>query len=175
MLVIIVELREKATPELVRQATQQAQRAMLRRALLALPEWQSDQPERVSFGPARQLLLRSRDRSESEQPLWSYRPMHTLSAPFDFLRATPLTVPCAFAHAFVRNRFHAAKARSPRARSGQTERKDKRYPAMWKMALVRRQCCELIRCRPFQLTVVRDSIRRGSRTGNSEVLGTSRR
>jgi hypothetical protein len=46
---------------------------------------------------------------------------------------------------------------------------------MWTTGQANVQCGEEIRARPFQLTVFRDSIRRGSRTGNNEVLGTSRR
>src|SRR6266481_1908802 len=77
--------------------------------------------------------------------------------------------------ASLRNHFHAAWAQSRRARLRRTMRREGLPPTTWIVERANVQSGGETRDRPFQLTVCRDSIRRGSRTGNSEVLGTSRR
>ena len=71
-----------------------------------------------------------------------------------------------------RNRFHAARVQSRPARSRRKARKGERFQATWTTARANAQSGEEIPARPFQFVNLRDSIKRGSRIGNSEVLGT---
>ena len=81
-----------------------------------------------------------------------------------FLRVSSLASP--------RNRFHAARVQSRPARSRRKARKGERFQATWTAARATVQSGEEIPARPFQFVNLRDSIKRGSRIGKSEVLGT---
>jgi hypothetical protein len=71
------------------------------------------------------------------------------------------------------NRFHAARVQSRPARSLRKARKGARFRATWTTARANTQPGEEIPAQPFQFVNFRDSIKRGSRIGKSEVLGTT--
>ncbi len=139
------------------------------------PAWRLDRLGLAFAAPARQLSIPSRARLGCEQLLCSYRSSRKWSEPLPPPRVKFSDSPCVFLPGFVRNRFHAVRDQSQRARSHRKARKEARSQTMWTTASASEQPDEEIRCRPFQLTRFKDSIRRGSRTGKSELLGTSRK
>ena len=139
------------------------------------PARRLDRPALVFAAPARQRSIPWRARLGCGRRLCSYRSSRKWSEPLPPPRARFSKARRVFSLAFPRNRFHAARAQSRQARSHRKARKEARSQATWTTGPASGQPDEEIRFRPFQLTMFKDSIRRGSRTGKSEVLGTSRR
>ncbi len=134
-----------------------------------------DQPALAFAAPVRRRSIPWRARLGCERRLCSYRSSRKWSEPLPPPRVKFSNFPCVFLPGSLRNHFHAARAQSRRARSHRKARKEARSQTTWIMAPVSGQPGEEIRCRPFQFVNSKDSIKRGSRTGKSEVLGTSRR
>src|SRR5207249_10132923 len=109
--------------------------------------------------PPQLYLLSLHDALPILEPWWPHRASFS-KHPRVFLRES------------LRSRFHAAQAQSQRARLLRKARKGARSRAMWIRALASGQPGEEIPARPFQLVNLRDSNKRGSRIGKSEVLGT---
>jgi len=176
----IADLRVKGT-RFVLKAMQRAvqhqvsENRLARAKQPALRAWRLVPPRRVFAGLTAQSSLPWRDRSGCEQGLYFCRSKHNYLAPYLRLGGTFSDFPCAFSRVSLRNHFPAVTAQLLRARSRRTKRRETLRLTMWTTGHANVQCGEEIRARPFQLTVFRDSIRRGSRTGNNEVLGTSRR
>ncbi len=125
--------------------------------------------------PVRQRSIPLRARLGCERRLCSYRSSRKWSEPLPPPRAKFSTARRVFLPAFARNRFHAARDQSRRARSHRKARKEARSQTTRTTGPASGQPGEEIRCRPFQFVNSRDSIKRGSRTGKSEVRGTIRR
>ncbi len=150
------------------------------RHLMVMPErlvpevraWRLDRPVPVFFVPVRPLSIRSRAQSAHEPRLCSCRSSRTWLELCWPHRASFSKHPRVFLRASLRNRFHAARAQSQPARLLRKARKGARSRAMWTRARANGQPGEEIPARPFQFVNLRDSIKRGSRIGKSEVLGT---
>jgi len=125
--------------------------------------------------PVRQRSIPSPARLGCERRLCSYRSSYKWSEPLPPPRAKFSKARRVFLPAFARNRFHAARDQSRRARSHRKARREARSQATWTTGPASGQPGEEIRYRPFQFVNSKDSIKRGSRTGKSEVRGTSRR
>ena len=134
--------------------------------------WRLDQLVPVFFVPVRLLSIRSRDQSGHGRRPCSCRSSRRWLEPWWPHRASFSKHPRVFLRESLRNRFHAARAQSQRARLLRKARKGARSRAMWIRARANGQPGEEILARPFQLVNLRDSIKRGSRIGKSEVLGT---
>src|SRR5437870_824120 len=176
-----VKRKREATIELLVKAMQRvawrsvAENRLARAKQPVFPAWRLVPPRRVFAGLTAQSSLPWRDRSGCEQGLYFCRSKHNYLAPYLRLGGTFSDFPCAFSRVSLRNHFPAVTAQLLRARSRRTKRRETLRLTMWTTGHANVQCGEEIRARPFQLTVFRDSIRRGSRTGNNDVLGTSRR
>jgi hypothetical protein len=125
--------------------------------------------------PIRQRLIPSPARLGCERRLCSYRSRRKWSEPCPPPRVKFSKARHVFSPAFAHNRFHAARDQSRRARSHRKARREARSQATWTTGPASGQPGEGIRCRPFQFVNSKDSIKRGSRTGKSEVRGTIRR
>jgi hypothetical protein len=187
---VMVSLAVKARQEPVPRAMQPAARDLIgenpreqakrerdspERLRPEVPAWQSAQPALVFSAPVRRQLIPWRDQLGYERCLCSCRSNRRSRAPLSPHREWCLKFPCAFLPGSLRNRFHAARAQSRRARLRRKARKEARSQTTWTTGLAIEQPVEEIRCQAFQFVNFRDSIKRGSRTGKSEVLGTSRR
>src|SRR5437870_6324528 len=168
-----IELRVKAMQRVASRSV--AENRLARAKQPAFPAWRLVPPRRVFAALTVQSSLPWRDRSGCEQGLYFCRSKHNYSAPYQRLRGTFSDFPCAFSRVSLRNYFPAVTVQLLRARSRRTMRREALPLTTWTTGRANVRCGEEIRARPCQLTVFRDSIRRGSRTGNSEVLGTSRR
>ena len=146
-----------------------------RLAGLEVPAWRLDRLGLAFAALVRQRSIPSPARLGSERRLCSYRSSRMWSEPSPPPRAKFSKARRVFLPGFARNRFHAAPAQSRRARSRRKARKEARSQTTWTTGLVIEQPGEEIRCRPFQFVNSKDSIKRGSRTGKSEVPGTIRR
>ena len=141
----------------------------------AVPARRSDPPRRAFAAPVRRLSISSRARLGCERRLCFYRSSRKSSEPLPLLRVTFSNYPRVFGPAFLRNRFRAARDQSLRARLHRKARKEARSQTTWTTGPASGQPGEEIRCRPFQLTNFKDSIKRGSRTGKREAMATTRR
>src|SRR5881296_3373971 len=168
-----IELRVKAMQRVAWRSV--AENRLARAKQPAFPAWRLVPPRRVFAGLTAQSSLPWRDRLGCEQRPYSCRSKRKYSAPYLRLRATFSDFPCVSSRVSLRNHFPAVTVQLLRARSRRTMRREALRLTMWTTGQANVQCGEEILARPFKLTVFRDSIRRGSRTGNSEVLGTSRR
>jgi len=134
--------------------------------------WRLAQPVPVFSAPVRRWSIPSHVQLGHGRRLYSYRSSCTWLEPWWLHRASFSKHPRVFLRASLRNRFHAARAQSLRARLLRKVRKGARSRAMWTTARANGQPGEEIPARPFQFVNLRDSIKRGSRIGKSEVLGT---
>jgi len=132
------------------------------------PVSQSDLPAPVFCLRDRRRSIPSHDRSAIARFLCFCRPTHNHSAPFHLDRAHLSIFSCDSQRAFFRKCRRAARdRRSPQRsrRRGQTTRQ--------RRTMSRTACAiEVVRFRPFQFTSFKDSTRRGSRTGKSDVFPT---
>jgi hypothetical protein len=168
-----IELRVKAMQRVAWRSV--AENRLARAKQPAFPAWRLDPPLRVFAGLIAQSSVPWRDRSGCEQGLYFCQSKHKYSAPYLRLRGTFSDFPYAFSRVSLRNHFPAVTVQLLRARLCRTKRREALRLTMWTTGRANVRRGEEIRARPCQLTVFRDSIRRGSRTGNNEVLGTSRR
>ena len=139
------------------------------------PAWRLDRLGLAFAAQVRQRSIPSPARLGCERRLCSYRSSRKWSEPLPPPRAKFSKARCVFLPAFARNRFHAVRDQSRRARSHRKARKEARFQTTWTTRPASGQPGEEIRCRPFQFVNSKDSIKRGSRTGKSEVRGTIRR
>ena len=119
----------------------------------------------------RRLSIPSRDRSAIARCLCFYRPKRNSSELSSPHRARPSVFSRAPPHGFVRKCRRAARGRSrqqPLRRKVQT--KAQRRPTLKTAPAI-----GFVRDWPFQFTNFKDSARRGSRTGKSEVFPTMRK
>ncbi len=136
-----------------------------------IPAPQSGMPTRVSCSPDRQPLIPSRDQLAIAPCLCFCRPRRNWSAPWPLHRARPLVFSRAPRPACVRKYRRAVPGRSrPRQLRRKAQTKGQRRPRS-KTA----RAIEIVRYWPFQFTNFKDSTRRGSRTGKSEVFPTMRK
>ena len=136
-----------------------------------IPAPQSGMPARVSCSPDRQPLIPSRDQLAIAPCLCFCRPRRNWSAPWPLHRARPLVFSRAPPPACVRKHRRAVPGRSrPRQLRRKVQTRGRRQPTS-KTA----RAIEIVRYWPFQFTNFKDSTRRGSRTGKSEVLPTIRK
>ncbi len=182
---VIVELAAKARPELALKAMQPVAR---RSVAENLPERDLPvrlgpevlarrlaRPARVFVAPVLQRPIPSRAQLGRGRSLYSYRSNHRWSAPSRPPRAQSSKARRVFSPASLRSRFRAARGRSRRGRLCRKAQREARPLATWTKERANGQPGEEIRCRPFQLTNFKDSIKRGSRTGKSDALATTRR
>ncbi len=141
----------------------------------AVPARRSDRPGLAFVAPVRRLSISWRAQLGCERHLCSYRSSRKWPEPLPLLRVKFSNYSRVFGRAFLRNRFRAARDQSLRARVHRKARKEARSQTTWTMGPASGQPDEEIRCRPFQLTNFKDSIKRGSRTGKREVMATTRR
>jgi len=155
-------------------AAKQTVQAMPRRRPLAqqtIPAPRSRMPTRVSCLPDRQRLIPSRDRLAIAPCLCFYRPRRNWSALWHLHRARPLVFSRAPQPGFVRKYRRVVPGRSrPRPLRRKAQTRGQRRPRS-KTA----RAIEIVRYWPFQFTNFKDSTRRGSRTGKSEVFPTMRK
>ena len=136
-----------------------------------IPAPRSRMPARVSCSQDRQPLILSRDRLAIAPCLCFYRPRRNWSALWHLHRARPLVFSRGPRPACVRKYRRVAPGRSrPRQLRRKAQTKGQRRPRS-KTA----RAIEIVRYWPFQFTNFKDSTRRGSRTGKSEVFPTMRK
>jgi len=129
----------------------------------------------VFSAPVQQRSIPSRAQLAHERHPCSCRSNRKWSELWWLRRAQSSKHPHVFLRAFLRNYFHAAPDQLSRARSSRKARKEARSRAMWTKERATGQLLEEIPRRPFQFVNFRDSIKRGSRMGKREVLGTTRK
>ena len=136
-----------------------------------IPAWRWHMRPPVSCSPDRQPLILSRVRWATARCLYFYRSRRNWSALCFLHRARPSVFSLAHPPAFVRNCLRAGR---DRLRPGQSRRKaqttGRRRPTSKTAPVI-----EIVRGWPFQFTNFKDSTRRGSRTGKSEVFPTMRK
>jgi len=151
--------------------TEQAMPLPRHRAPLKLPAWQSAQPARVFCSPSLPPSIPSRARSTNVRCPCSCRSTHNRRAPLHRPREPVSIFPRAFLHASVRNCRFAGRDRARSGRLRRTAQTKERLRTRLRTAPE----IERVRSWPFQFTNFKDSTRRGSRTGKSDVLPTIRK
>ena len=169
-----LDLRPKLASAFRLLAAKRMARAMPRLHPLAqqmIPASRSRMPERVSCSPDRQPLIPSRDQLATAPCLCFCRPRRNWSASWPLHRARPLVFSRGPRPASVRKYRRVVPGRSrPRQLRQKAQTKGQRRPRS-KTA----RAIEIVRYWPFQFTNFKDSTRRGSRTGKSEVFPTIRK
>lgn len=139
------------------------------------PQLQSVQPARVFWSPVRQRSIVSPVQSVFARSLCSCRSTRSSSALWRLHRANPSASSAGFGRVAVRRYRRAARGRLSQQRVRQTKPSIAPRRATSKTARAIALVVGFVRCRPFQFTSFKDSMSRGSRTGNSEVFPTMRR
>jgi hypothetical protein len=165
------EASQRAKPTR-RVAFRAAQQRSSKQLWVEVPAWRLDQLVPVFFVPVRLLSIPLRAQSGHGRRPCSCRSSRTWLETWWPHRVSFSKHPRVFSRESLRNRFHAARAQSQRARLLRKARKGARSRAMWTRARANARPGEEIPARPFQFVNLRDSIKRGSRIGKSEVLGT---
>ena len=140
---ILAQPAVEATWELVLKAVHSVARrpiaenrpdSVKRLAGLDAPAWRLDRLGRAFAVPGRQRSIPSPARLGSERCPCSYGSSRKCSEPLPPPRVKFSDSPCVFLPGFVRNRFHAARDQSQRARSHRKARKEARSQTMWTTA-----------------------------------------
>src|SRR5438270_11936528 len=150
---------------------EQATRWPLRRALRRLRAPQLVQLARAFSCPNPRLSIPSRARLANAPCPCSCRSTHNRRAPLHRPREPVSIFPRAFLHASVRNCRFAGRDRARSGRLRRTAQTKERLRTRLRTAPE----IERVRSWPFQFTNFKDSTRRGSRTGKSDVLPTIRK